>query len=143
MKRMALVGLFVGAVTAGPILAAEQAAKSGDMSLGTVRIPRAVMADGTRLPAGSYQIRLTDEEARPPAPGATPQLERWVEIVQGGKVRARVVASIVPAAEIKQVADAGIPGPGRSRVEMLKGGDYWRVWINRGGDHYLIHLPPA
>ena len=24
---------------------------------------------------------------------------------------------------------------------MLKGNDYLRVWINKGGNHYLIHLP--
>ena len=24
---------------------------------------------------------------------------------------------------------------------MLKGNDYVRVWINKGGNHYLIHLP--
>jgi len=24
---------------------------------------------------------------------------------------------------------------------MLKGGDYLRVWINKGGNHYLVHLP--
>ena len=27
------------------------------------------------------------------------------------------------------------------RVEMLKGNDYLRVWINRGGTNYIIHLP--
>ena len=26
---------------------------------------------------------------------------------------------------------------------MLKGDEYLRVWINRGGVNYLIHLPPA
>jgi hypothetical protein len=30
-----------------------------------------------------------------------------------------------------------------SRVEMLKGDEYLRVWINRGGVNYLIHMPPA
>jgi hypothetical protein len=28
-------------------------------------------------------------------------------------------------------------------VELLKGEDYLRVWINRGGNHYLVHLPVA
>lgn len=112
-------------------------------SLGSVRLPKAMMADGTKLAAGSYQVRATDENATPPASGASPQLERYVEFLRGGKVVARAVASIVPGAEIKQVAESSIPGPGRAKVEMLKGGDYWRVWINKGGDHYLIHLPPA
>jgi hypothetical protein len=26
-------------------------------------------------------------------------------------------------------------------VELLKGNVYLRVWINRGGTHYFIHLP--
>ena len=26
-------------------------------------------------------------------------------------------------------------------TELLKGGDYYRVWINRGGTNYLINLP--
>jgi len=30
-----------------------------------------------------------------------------------------------------------------SKVELLKGGDYVRVWINKGGNHYLLHLPTA
>jgi len=29
------------------------------------------------------------------------------------------------------------------RVDMLKGNDYVRVWINRAGTNYIIHLPPA
>jgi hypothetical protein len=28
-------------------------------------------------------------------------------------------------------------------VDVLKEGDYVRVWINRDGTHYLIHLPVA
>jgi hypothetical protein len=26
---------------------------------------------------------------------------------------------------------------------MLKGNEYLRVWINKGGNNYLIHMPPA
>ena len=26
-------------------------------------------------------------------------------------------------------------------VETLKGGDYMRLWINKGGNHYLVHFP--
>jgi len=28
-------------------------------------------------------------------------------------------------------------------VDMLKGNDYVRVWINHSGMNYLVHLPPA
>jgi hypothetical protein len=53
------------------------------------------------------------------------------------------VASVVPQAEIGQIAQVTPPRPGASRVEMLRGNEYLRVWLNRGGTHYLIHLPPA
>jgi hypothetical protein len=119
---------------------------AGESVLGTVSIPRAVMADGKPLPAGRYTVRLTAETASP-APGASAQLERWVEFVQGGQVRGRELVSIVPADEVKDT----MPGPdmpgrvGRtgSRVEMLKGGEFLRVWIARGGHNYLIHMPPS
>ena len=66
--------------------------------------------------------------------------------MQGGKVAGREVVSIVPADEVKDLQ----PGPDAppstrpgSKVEMLKGNDYLRVWINRAGVIYLIHMPPA
>jgi hypothetical protein len=34
----------------------------------------------------------------------------------------------------------GRPPVNSSKVEMLKGGDYLRVWINSGGNNYLIHF---
>jgi hypothetical protein len=132
--------------TAGTTAAEPQAAPDvpgGELSLGSVRIPRAVMADGKALKAGTYQVRLTGQEARPDAIGQTEKLERWAELIQGGQARGREVVTIVPGAEIQQVADGRPPRPGASKVELLKGGDYLRVWINRGGTHYLIHLPVA
>jgi hypothetical protein len=111
------------------------------MALGTVRIPRAVKADGEPLPAGTYQVRLTAEEAKPEATGTTEKLERWVEVVQKGDVKGREVVSIVPEGEAKLVQKDAPPRAGGSKVQMLKGGDYLRVWINKGGNYYLIHLP--
>src|SRR5687767_14548214 len=74
---------------------------SGQSSLGTVTIPRAVMADGKPLRAGRYTLRLTGQSAQPTVPGQLPDLNRWVEFVQGGTVRGREVVSIVPAGEVK------------------------------------------
>src|SRR5688572_14647248 len=54
----------------------------GDMALGSVRITRNVTADGKPLPAGTYQVRLTGQEAKPDVPGQTEKLERWVEFLQ-------------------------------------------------------------
>jgi len=50
---------------------------------------------------------------------------------------------VISQAEIGQVQKDAPPSMNASKVEMLKGDDYVRVWINRGGTHYLIHLPPA
>jgi hypothetical protein len=109
-------------------------------NLGSVRIPRDVKADGQALAAGTYQIRVTETPATPPAPGQTPQYERWAEFLRGGKVVGREVVTVVPAADIKQVAEVTPPAPGGARTEVLKGGDYLRLWLNRGGNHYLIHF---
>jgi hypothetical protein len=155
MKQTWLVGavasvLFVASAAAYT----PSQAKSGSTAqvpttetvLGTISIPRAVMADGKPLPAGRYTVRLTAQAASP-APGAAADLERWVEFVQGGQVRGRELVSIVPADEVKDTMPGpdmpGKVGPSGSRVEMLKGGEYLRVWIARGGHNYLLHLPPS
>lgn len=124
-----------------PVTAPVPEAPTGEMTLGQVRIPRQVLADGKPLPAGTYQVRLTAQEAKPQAVGTTPSLARWVELVQGGTVRGREVVNIVPQSEIKMVVKDPPPPPGRAKVEMLRGNEYLRVWINRGGNHFLIHLP--
>ena len=113
----------------------------GTTSLGTVRLTRSVKANGEALPAGSYQLRLTGEE--PPAHRGDQPYERWVEFVRGGRVVGREVVSVVPASEIKNVSKGGAPAPGQSKVELLRGDDYLRVWVNRGGTHYLVHLATA
>jgi hypothetical protein len=111
------------------------------MALGSVRIPKGLKADGKDLPAGTYQVRLTADEAKPDAKGSSEVLERWVEFVQKGDVKGREVVSIVPAAEAKLVQKDTPPPSGGSKIETLKGGDYMRLWINRGGNYYLVHLP--
>jgi hypothetical protein len=118
----------------------QSSTAGGPVNLGTVRIPRAVKADGQALAAGTYQVRVTETPASPPAAGQTPQLERWAEFLRGGKVVGREVVTVVPASDIKQVAEMTPPPSGGSRAEVLKGGDYLRLWINRGGNHYLIHF---
>lgn len=124
-----------------PATAAAPTAPTGELALGSVRLPRAVTADGKPLPAGTYQVRLTAQEAKPQAVGTTQALERWVEFVQKGTVRGREVVSIVPQAEVKTVAKDAPPPSGGSKVQTLKGNEYVRVWINKAGNYYLIHLP--
>ena len=129
-KQWVLVGILAAPTT-----------PTGELALGSVRLPRAVTADGKPLAAGTYQLRLTAQEAKPEAVGTTELLERWVEFVQRGTVKGREVVSIVPGAEVKNVVKDAPPASGGSKVQMLRGNDYLRVWINRGGNLYLIHLP--
>ena len=158
MKRRFLIAALGGLLVAGPAasLAFAQAAVAplaqpatepaspvppGDLALGSARIPRKVMANGQPLAAGTYQLRLTAQEAAGKAPGATASYERYVEFVQGGQVKGKEVASIVAAADTAKVAKGKkAPAAGSARVELLKGDDYLRVWINRGGNNYLVHL---
>ena len=154
MKHTWLVGavvtvLFAAGAAAHSPLDTEgttQQAQGGEV-LGTVTIPRAVLADGKPLPAGRYTLRLTPQTAEPTVAGQVPDLNRWVEFVQNGQVRGREIVSIIPAAEVKDTMTGPdlterAPTAGRQRVEMLRGGDYLRVWITRNGTNYLLHLPP-
>jgi hypothetical protein len=148
MKQMWLVGILMGALSLGTAQAqtSQGGVPAGEQSLGTISLPRSVMADGKTLAAGSYQVRLTGQSAQPTVAGQRDDLNRWVEFVRGGEVRGREVVTIIPAAEMKDLhsgASGPRPSSNGSRVEMLKGDDYLRIWINRGGVNYLVHLPPA
>src|SRR6187402_3114042 len=112
MKKMWLVGVLASvffaanaAIATGQGGATSQV-PAGQTVLGTVSIPRAVMADGKQLAAGSYTLRLTAETAQP-APGQNASLERWVEFLRSNKVVGRELVSIVPAEEVKDT----MPGP--------------------------------
>ena len=124
-----------------PETAPTPTAPSGDMALGTVHLTKGVKADGKPLSPGVYQVRLTAQTASPDAKGQTKQLERWVEFVQKGQVKGREVVTIVPQSEIDKVQKDAPPHANSSKVETLKGGDYVRLWINKGGNHYLVHFP--
>jgi hypothetical protein len=116
---------------------------TGDLPLGSVHLPKGVKVDGKSLPAGTYTVRLTAQAASPAAAGQTANAERWVELMQGKTVKGREVVTIVPQSEIDKVQKDTPPRPNGAKVETLKGGDYVRVWINKGGNHYLLHLPTA
>ena len=166
MMRPVLVGVLAGALGAGAAYAqttpaktgsanaqgghtapkpqpgteASPAAPEGQVALGSVRIPKAVKADGKALAAGTYQLRVTPQTASPDAKGQTAALERWIEFVQGGQVKGREVVTIIPQADVSKVQKDAPPRPNGSKIETLKGGDYMRLWINKGGNHYLVHF---
>jgi hypothetical protein len=151
-QHWVVVGILAATLLAGDALAQHKApnqqpttaaapeAPTGEVPLGTVRITRAVTADGKALAAGTYTVRVTAQEAKPDAVGTTEALERWAEFLQRGQVKGREVVSIVPAAEVKTVAKDAPPRAGASKVQVLRGNEYVRVWFNKGGNHYLIHL---
>jgi hypothetical protein len=153
-KQWVLVGILAGSLVASdavaqhkaplnqPTTAETPAAPTGEIPLGTFRLPKSVTADGKPLPAGTYTARVTAQEARPDAVGTTGALERWVELVQGKTVRGREVVSIIPQTEIKMVVKDSPPRAGAAaKVQTLRGNDYLRVWFNKGGHHYLIYFP--
>lgn len=126
-----------------PETAPAPSVPTGEMQLGSVHLPKGVKVDGKPLAAGTYQVRLTAQAATPEAKGQTAAAERYVEILKGGKVVARDVVTIVSQSEIDKVQKDAPPRPNSSKVETLKGGDYVRVWINKGGNHFLLHLPTS
>jgi len=147
MKHGLLAGALVAAIAfaASPVNALQQqgaAAGKGGNSLGTVTLSRKLMADGQALTAGTYQVRLSDERPSP-AVGESPDSERYVEFVRAGKVVAKALATVVSNADIGPIAKGPKPPANGSRVDTLKGNDYVRVWINRGGENYLIHMTPG
>jgi hypothetical protein len=141
MKHAVLVGTLIGALVVPVIsVSAQFAPPAAGASLGTVTLNRRVMADGKPLAPGTYQVRVTGETPKPGV-GQSPDGERYIEFMRGGKVVAREVATVVPASEIAQIAKGARPPTGGARVELLKGNDYVRVWINRGGANYIINMP--
>lgn len=112
-------------------------------SLGSVRIGHSVMADGKPLAAGTYTLRESDEKPAAVV-GQTADESRWIEFVQGSTVKGREMATVISQDALKTMAESGAaPAAGTTKVEMLKGNEYIRVWVNRGGIQYLIHLTVA
>ena len=140
MKHVLVVGAFVSALALPVSLFAQTSAPAAGAALGSVTLKTAVMANGQRLAAGTYQVRLTGDSPKPGV-GQSPESERYVEFVRGGKVVAREVATVVSQADVKEISEGPQPRAGGSRVDTLKGNDYVRVWINRAGMNYILHLP--
>jgi hypothetical protein len=144
MKYVALVGTLVAALAlpVASVSAQNASRSSSNTSLGSVTLTKKVMADGKPLAPGTYQVRLSTGEPKP-AIGQSPDGERYVELVRAGKVVAREVATVVSDADVKSITKGPKPPKGGVRVDTLKGNDYVRVWINRGGSNYILHLPTA
>jgi hypothetical protein len=141
MKHVILVTALALAI-AFPAPGRAQGRNVGaNMNLGTITLAKKVMADGKPLAAGTYQVRLTNDGPQQAAAGESPDSEKYVEFLKAGKVAGRELATIVPNADIKSIAKTSPPKPGSAKVELLKGNEYVRVWINHGGNHYIINMP--
>ncbi len=138
MTRRALLSMLAGAMALTAVMTVSLAAQTAT-TLGTVRLSRGVMADGKALPAGSYSLRVSADPVKTVV-GQGGDNAKWVEFVQGGQVKGRELASVIPSAEVKQVVKGTSPAAGGVKVELLKGAEYIRIWANRGGNHYLVHL---
>ena len=105
---------------------------------GEITIPSNVLADGQRLAAGDYLLNLADnaQALSDTGPGG-----RWVEFLDGDDVAGRGLAVVIPDGELADVSTNALRN--EARVAVLKEGDYVRVWLNREGVNYLVHLPPA
>ena len=114
-------------------------------TLATVRIGHAVLLNGSSVPPGTYQVRLTDDVATP-AVGQSPRAEQWVEFLKGGQVVGRELASVIGAGEPSAITarprgTTGTIKTDSARVEVLKGGEYVQVRITRNGERYVINAP--
>ncbi|HIG18044.1 MAG TPA: hypothetical protein EYQ31_12600 [Candidatus Handelsmanbacteria bacterium] len=109
----------------------EEAARQ---ARGAITIPSAVLADGEELSAGMYLLRLADDD--PESSG------RWMEFVSEDSVAGRGLAIVMSDDEISEISESGMLR-NEARVEVLKEADYVRVWLNRDGVNYLVHLPLA
>ena len=140
MKKVILAAALVMSLVTPLAISAQT--RPANPALGSVTLNRKVTADGQPLAAGTYQVRLSADEPKPVV-GQSPGGARYVEFVRGGTVVARELATVVSDTDVKSVVKGPQPARGGVRVDLLKGNDYVRVWINRGGTNYIIHRPPV
>jgi hypothetical protein len=141
MKHVILTALLVSALGFTGVSTVAQEAANNTV-IGSVTLSRKVLADGQPLAAGTYQVRLSPDQVKPVV-GESPDAERYVEFVRAGKVVGREVATVISNSDMATMGKYGKPPTNSSKVETLRGGDYLRIWINRGSNNYLIHFPTA
>lgn len=105
--------------------------------LAPVSLPRASLADGRRLAAGTYEIELA--KVTNFTPSGMPS-RRWVEFRRNGRVIGRHLATIVPASAVAAL-QADRPEAGQTRVSLSPDRRYMRVWVNDAGTYYEARLP--
>jgi len=137
MNRLLLSCFVVGAFTASAAFAHHTMPGRNHP---TVQISQQVMVDGKPLPAGTYEIWVTNERPDVDA-GAPSDAQRVVELAQNGQVIARTIAEVFPRGSRQEVGTSGTTGAVRARAEMLRGGEFLRVSFNDADGRYLLHFP--
>jgi len=133
---------FACAVSVGAAVQEKPTSTGATGVLAAVQITTSVLVNGKPLPAGLYELRLTNERPTP-LPGQSPDAERWVEFVSNGQVVAREVAEVLRDDDLPTVGASSVPSRDGTRVVMLKGGEFLRISMRRGRERYLIYLPIA
>ena len=136
MTRQSTAAFAIAGVLAASVAFAHHA----PASLGTVRITQPVMAGGTMLEPGTYEVRDTGEHTKA-LPGQSEEAQTKVEFVANGRVVASDIAELMTSGT-RPIGTSGGSG-GRLRMERLKGDEFVRVSAMRDGERYLIHLPVA
>ena len=121
----------------GMCLAVSAQAHHDPAVLGRVTIAQPVVAGGTMLQPGTYEVRVTGEHVRP-LPGQSENGVQVVEFVSSGRVVARDAAEVIES-DATPVGTSGRAGTGL-RVERLRGDEFVRISGTRNGERYLIHL---
>jgi hypothetical protein len=91
-----LLSCAAAAMLATTSVAAQHNVPGTPHVVAAVTITQPVMADGTPLAPGKYEVRVLDD--RPTVNGASSEAQRIVEFVQDGKTIARDVAEVFAAA---------------------------------------------
>ena len=139
MGELLLSALLLFAMSAGsPNAQSSAGTTAGASVLTTVQISTPVLAGGTLLAAGRYEVRLTAEH---PTPGQPRNAQESVEFVVNGKVVARDVAEILYDDDSPSIGASSQRTKTGTRVELLKGGEFLRISVKREHERYLIHLP--
>jgi len=142
MKYAISLLALAGALSAGAAGQEKQTPSGSAGALTAVHITQSVLANGKPLPAGLYELRLTNERPTP-LPGQSPEAGRWVEFVANGNVVAREIAEVLRDDDLPSVGASSMPVRDGTRVELLKGGEFLRISVKRGRERYLVYLPVA
>ena len=140
MRRDMFMIALACALSTGGVSALSTVTVASEVDiLATVRITHAVMAGGTPLPAGTYEVRLAGV-GPPPLVGQSRDAQPgWSSSPSTSSSPRR--PEVLHDDDVTPLGASSMPVRRGTRVEMLKGGEFLRVSVKREGERYLVHLP--